>query len=292
MKIIITGSLGHIGKPLTEKLVQTGHDVTVVSSNPKKQAEIEGLGASAAIGTLEDVEFLVSAFDGADAVFAMVPPNYGAPDVRVYYQKLARNYAAAITRAGVKRVVHLSSYGADLDRGTGFILGAHDAEGILNELSDVALTHLRPTYFYYNLSNFADMIKESGFIGTNYGGDDKILLVAPVDIAAVAAQELTEAAHGTTVRYLASDERTADEIARVLGAAINKPDLKWVTFSDEETKRALEGKGMPPHIADAMVELGASIHSGVLRADYDQHQPTTMGKVKLEDFAQEFATNF
>ena len=292
MKIIVTGSLGHIGKPLTEELTQKDHDVVVISSSQERQKDIEALGAVAAIGVLEDVNFLAATFEGADAVFAMVPPNYGAPDVRAYYQKLARNYAAAIARAGVKRVVHLSSYGADLDHGTGFILGAHDAEGILNELSDVALTHLRPTYFYYNLNNFADMIKESGFIGTNYGGDDKILLVAPVDIAAVAAQELTKAAYDTTVRYLASDESTCDEIARVLGAAIKQPDLKWVTFTDEETRRALEEKGMPPHIAEAMVELGASIHSGVLRADYDQHQPAVMGKIKLEDFAPEFATAF
>ncbi len=33
MKIIITGSLGHISKPLTEELVQKGHDVTVYNSH-------------------------------------------------------------------------------------------------------------------------------------------------------------------------------------------------------------------------------------------------------------------
>lgn len=39
MKIIITGSLGHISKPLTEELVQKGHAVTVISSNPEKLIE-------------------------------------------------------------------------------------------------------------------------------------------------------------------------------------------------------------------------------------------------------------
>jgi len=37
MKIIITGSLGHISKPLTEELAYNGHDITVISSKPEKQ---------------------------------------------------------------------------------------------------------------------------------------------------------------------------------------------------------------------------------------------------------------
>lgn len=40
MKIILTGSLRHIGKPLTEGLVQKGHAVTVISSKPEKQKDI------------------------------------------------------------------------------------------------------------------------------------------------------------------------------------------------------------------------------------------------------------
>lgn len=69
MKITITGSLGNISKPLTEELVQKGHAVTVISSKPEKQKDIETLGAKAAIGTIEDVAFLTATFTGADAVY-------------------------------------------------------------------------------------------------------------------------------------------------------------------------------------------------------------------------------
>ncbi len=34
MNIVLTGSLGNIGKPLTQELVQKRHSVTVISSNP------------------------------------------------------------------------------------------------------------------------------------------------------------------------------------------------------------------------------------------------------------------
>ncbi len=40
MKIVITGSLGNIGKPLAEKLFAHGHSVTVISSNPEKQQQM------------------------------------------------------------------------------------------------------------------------------------------------------------------------------------------------------------------------------------------------------------
>jgi uncharacterized protein YbjT (DUF2867 family) len=85
----------------------------------------------------------------------MVPPNNYFDlnlDLLAYYRRLGNNYARAIEQSGVKRVVNLSSIGAHLEKGSGILLGAHDVEQILNKLSlDVAITHLRPTSFYYNL---------------------------------------------------------------------------------------------------------------------------------------------
>ena len=53
MNIILTGSLGHISKPMAEELVQKGHAATVVGSKQERQKEIEALGAAAAIGSIE-----------------------------------------------------------------------------------------------------------------------------------------------------------------------------------------------------------------------------------------------
>ncbi len=296
MKVLVTGSLGNISKPLTKELVQKGHQVTVISSNKQKQKDIEAFGAKSAIGSLEDVEFLAASLTGADAVYCMVPPNnYFDPnlDLLAYYRRLGNNYAQAIGQSGVKRVVNLSSIGAHLDRGSGILLGAHNVEKILNELSsDVAITHIRPTSFYYNLFGYVDTIKSDGSIVANYGADDQIPWVSPIDIAAVIAEEIVTPLVGRKVRYVASEELTGNETARILGAAIGKPDLKWIIITNQQMLSGLEAAGMNPQIAGGLVEMYASLHSGLLAEDYYRNKPTVMGKVKLTDFAKEFAAAF
>ena len=137
------------------------------------------------------------------------------------------------------------------------------------------------------------MVKGMGFMGNNYRGDDRIVMVAPADTAAAAAEKLTTPATGHNVHYVASDDRTAPEIAHVSGAAIGRPELTWAIFNDEQTQTGLEKSGMPAQLTASLIELGAGIHSGVLRQDYDRHKPTgVLGKVKPKDFAREFAARF
>ncbi len=295
MKIVVTGSLGRISKPLTEALVQKGHSVILISSKPEKQKDIEALGATAAIGSLEDVHFLTSTFTGANAVYCMIPPpdffNHNL-DYMAYCRGIANNYAEAIQQSGVKRVVHLSSIGANLDKGTGFIVGHHYMENRLAALPDVAITHMRPTSFNYNLYHFLPVIKNTGNIISNYGGDDSVSWVSPIDIAAAVAEEIVTPQVGGKVQYIASDELTCYEVAGILGAAIGKPDLQWLTITNEEMQSGLEAAGMEPRNAAGLVELNASIHTGELFRDYFEKKTPVTGKVKMTDFAREFAATF
>jgi len=294
MKIVLTGSLGHIGKPLTKELVQKGHEVTLISSKADKQQAIEALGAIAAIGSVEDINFLTKAFTGADAVYTMVPPaNYFDKefDLMAHCRNIANNFAQAITDSGVKRVVHLSSIGAHLEKGSGLILLHRQVEVILDKLTDAAITFMRPVGFYYNLLGFIPMIKSQGIITANYGSDDDLVWVSPIDIAAAVAEELETPLVGRKVQYVASDEITGNETASVLGAAIGKPDLKWELVSDKERQGFLEAVGLNPQIAAGLVEMFAAQHSGLLMEDYYRNKPA-LGKVKIADFAKEFAVAF
>lgn len=205
---------------------------------------------------------------------------------------MGNNYAQAIRQTGVKRVIHLSSYGADLDKGTGFILCAHHVENILRQLDGVAITHMRPTSFYYNLYGFVEMIKGAGFMAANYGGEDKISFAAPKDIAAAIVEEVEAPPVHRKIRYVASDEVTAGETAGILGAAIGKPGLQWIPLTDQQMQRSMETKGMSRIIATNLVQLYACFHSGELSKDYERNKPAAFGRTKLTDFAKEFAMAF
>lgn len=292
MKIIVTGSLGHISKPLTEDLLKKGHTIIVISSNAERQKDIEEMGATAAIGSVEDIDFLTKTFTGSDAAYCMIPPaNYFDHSLNLpeYTLRIGGNYAKAIQQSGIKRVVFLSSIGAHLAKGNGIIKEFHEVENMLSNLPGVDITFMRPTSFYYNIYGFMGMIKQ-GFIATNYG-EDKIIYVSPKDIADAVADEIVTPTQGKKIRYVASDERTGPETAKVIGEAIDMPDLTWKLVTDEQTQAGLEGAGMQPAIAAGLAEMNSAMRSGKFWEDYQKHQPT-LGKVKLEDFAKEFAAAY
>ena len=322
MKIIVTGSLGNISKPLTIDLVQKGHQVIVITSKQEKKNEIEALGATAAVGSIEDVAFLTKTFTGADAVYTMMPPfnskfaelpNFNA---REEAKRLCANYVNAIKASGVKRIVHLSSIGAHLEKGNGVLAFHFYAEQTFKQLAaDIAITFMRPVGFYYNLYDFMDIIKGQGFLKgfvgkimtlrfyglkgliqgkkglilSNYGAEDKMPWVSPLDIAAAISEELELAATGIKIRYVASEELTCNQIATIIGEAIGKPYLKWGTISDKQMMSGLKQFKVPLDVANDITEMNASMRNGgILFNDYYKNKPVP-GKVKMKDFAKEFA---
>ena len=150
---------------------------------------------------------------------------------------------------------------------------------------------MRPVGFYYNLYGFIPTIKTQGVIASNYGADDKEPWVSPLDIAAAIAVKITQQFEGRKIHYIASDELTCNEVANILGAAIGKPDLKWIIIPGEQLLTGMIAAGMNPEIAAGLVEMNASRHNGILYEDYYRHQPA-LGKVKMKDFAKEFAEVF
>ena len=291
MKYVITGAAGNISKPLAEKLLKAGHDVTVISRHEKNIQSLISLGAHAAIGSVEDTDFLAKTFTGADAVYTMVPPHFGATDWKGYIGQIGKNFAAALKNSTVKYVVNLSSVGAHLPEGAGPVSGLYRAEQALNELTNLSIKHLRPVYFYTNLLASIPMVKHMKIIGSNFGGPEfTMVLTHPDDIAEVAFEELSRLDFtGHSYRYIASDERPTSEIASVLGNAIGQPELPWITFTDEDSLNGMMQAGLPEEIARNYTEMGHSIQSGLFMEDYLKNRPALFGNTKMDNFALQFA---
>ena len=314
MKITLTGSLGSISKPLAVELIKKGYEVTIISSKVDRKKEIEALGAKAAIGSLEDAGFLSSAFKGSDIVYLMEPP-FTDPndDLETRWKNIAHSYVKAIRQTGVTKAIHLSGIGGHTDKGVGILASHHHVENILKELPDsVSIKTMRPVGFHGNLLRNIETIKtlSKGFIGGlmalryygiggllsgkrglimgNYGPDDMEILVSPNDIASVIAEEIEKPFEGRTVRYIANEELTWGEVAKILGEAIGKPYLKHAKISDKMLTNALIKNGVGEKLAKGIVEMGIAGRTGKLYEDYYKHRPT-LGKTKLKEFAKEFA---
>lgn len=283
MKIILTGSTGNISRPLAEILTAKKHVVTVISSDPGKLATIEESGASAAIGSLTDVNFLIETFAGADAVYAMIPMSYTEEDHLAYSRQIANNYVEAIKQTGISRVVVLSGWAANL-------IQSENIEGVFDDLPNVSVTILRPAIFYTNFYFSMDLIRNQGLLTGNYGDDDRVVFVSPKDIADAAAEELLTEKPGQ-IRYVGSEEMTCNEAAEILGAAIGNPELKWIRITNEQMLNGLKMSGMPDKLAENLVDMQAVMHSGEALSNFHAAGPV-MGKVKLRDFAKEFAVAY
>lgn len=295
MKYIITGSTGHISKPITQQLVKAGHTVTVITSNASKVEEIKALGAQPAVGSVEDKDFLTKTFAGADAVYLMIPPNFAAQDWLSEIRGVADNYIAATEANHIKYVVILSAVGAHLGEGVGPVDGYAYLEEQSNRLTQSNVYILRPGSFHYNLFGQIPMIKSAGFVASTQPADFKMVMTHTSDIADIAATRLLK--HDFTgkgnIEYIASDDsHTWAEITAALGTAIGKPDLQFVEITDEQFRNGLTGAGVSETIAAGLVAMGKSQREGKALEDYWVNPPKSLGKIKLNDMANEFAAAY
>jgi uncharacterized protein YbjT (DUF2867 family) len=292
MKITTTGSLGNVAKPLVQKLIAAGHEVTVITTKADRASEIEALGARAAVGSISDPVFLTEAFKNADAVYTMMPPSMGASNMIQNIADAGKAYAQAIKAAGVNRVVLLSSIGADAAEGTGPVQGVHHVEQTFRELDGVNVTVLRSGFFFVNFFRDIPLIKHRNIFGNNYGGDIRLAFTHPEDIASVAADELQVKGNGFEVKYIVSDIAIGDEVAALFGPAIDKPDLVWTSIPDEQLKQGMLSAGLPPELAGLITELGQGVRAGLITKDFFESGGEVNGKIKLQDFVEEFRKRY
>jgi len=281
---------GNIGSKLASILLDKGEKVRVVGRSSERLRPLVDQGAEAAVGDVSDSVFLTNTFKGAEAVFALIPPNYTAIDFRAEYNAVGANIVKAIQESGVTHVLFLSSVGADLPEKTGVIKGLRDVEQRLNKLDGVNILHLRPTYFMENLLANIGMIKNMGMNGGDIEGDVKFAMIATKDIALVAADHLIKKEFSGKAAHELLGERdvSMNEVTTIFGEKIGKPDLRYVQFSVEDAKKGMMDFGMSADVSDQMIELGQAISDGLIAGNQRRTAENTTG-TSIEEFADFFA---
>jgi hypothetical protein len=77
-----------------------------------------------------------------------------------------------------------------------------------------------------------------------------------------------------------------DEVAKVIGKAIGKPDLRYMQAPDQQVRSAMVQLGMSSNMADLLLEMSASLNSGYMRA-LEPRSPQNTTPTSYETFVKE-----
>ncbi|MCA1703941.1 MAG: NmrA family NAD(P)-binding protein, partial [Actinobacteria bacterium] len=150
LTVLVTGASGRLGG-VAPLLLAGGHRVRALTREPDSAAglELRRLGASVVRGDFDDLQSLVAAAEGVDAIFATGTAHKAGPEGEVRH---GMNVAEAAKAAGVGHFVYSSAAGAD--RGTG--VPVFESKGqVERQIRSLGLpyTIIAPVYFMENLFN-------------------------------------------------------------------------------------------------------------------------------------------
>jgi uncharacterized protein YbjT (DUF2867 family) len=201
--ITVMGATGHVGRQITQRLLDAGEPVRAIGRNPQALAALAAAGAETWAGDAADAAFLTRAFRGADAVHTLLPYDPTSADFRAEQQCLGEAIVTAVQAGGVRRVVALSSLGADLPEGTGFITSLHAQEQRLRRVPGLDLFFLRPGLFFESIMAALDLVHAIGVNADAVAPDVPVPMIATRDVAEAApAALLTRDWSGVQVREL------------------------------------------------------------------------------------------
>ena len=289
--ITVMGASGNTGKKIAELLLRDGESVRVLGRSHGRLADLQNAGAEVMVGDTTDIAFLTNAFRGADAVYTLLPTDPRNGDYRVQQDRQGEAIVNAIRRSGVKYVVALSSLGADLNEGTGVILGLHAQEERLKQLDDTNILLLRPVSFFENFYSALPLIKSEGINGGSVTADLAVPMIATRDIAEAAAKALKARDwKGVVVRELLGQrDLSHTEATRIIGRLIGKPHLQYIQFSYEDEVTALVNAGLSESFARLYVDMTRAFNEGTIKPSRTRENTTP---TRFEDFAGELARGY
>jgi uncharacterized protein YbjT (DUF2867 family) len=291
---VVTGATGHTGNTVAKTLLNKGQKVRAVSRTQTHLKALSAEGAEPFSADITDAAAVTKAFEGAKAVYLLIPPNPSAADVTAFQNRVADAVARGVRNARVPYAVLLSSIGADKPDKTGPVLGLRYFEQQLNRIEGLNVLHLRAGYFMENTLAQIGMIRSMGMAAGPLRPDLRVPMIATHDIGEAAARALlsldfqkqqTRELHGQR-------DLTMNEVVQIIGRGIGKPDLRYIQAPNEQVKAGMIQFGLSGNMADLLLEMTSAMNSGYMRPLEPRSENNTT-PTPFEDFVrQEFVPQY
>ncbi|WP_315832059.1 NmrA family NAD(P)-binding protein [Bradyrhizobium prioriisuperbiae] len=239
----VTGTTGQVGGAVARALLAAKLMVRAVVRDNAKGAPWAARGCDIAIAELTDVAAMTAAFNGMEAVFILMPSNFdpepGFPDS----VKIDAAVHAALTAAQPRKVVCLSTIGAQATQ-----------PNLLNRLGlmertlgtvPMPVAFLRAGWFMENSKWDVAPARDNGVLQSFLQPLDKpVPMVATTDVGGVAAEMLQEDWTGRKVVELEGPRRiTPNEIAASFTKVLEKP-IRIETVARDSWEGLFRAQGM------------------------------------------------
>jgi len=285
---VVLGATGNSGSVVAETLLSKGEKVRAFGRNKERLAKIAARGAEPFVADQTDSLALTRAFEGARAAYFMVPPNVSSPDYRGFQAQVADAAGVAAEAAKLRYLVALSSYGAQHATGCGPISGLNPVERRLERVPGLNVLFLRAGYFMENTLPQVDAIKNFGMMAGPVKADAVLPMIAIRDIGAAAADALLKldfSGHQTR-ELLGQRDVTYPEVAKIIGAAIGKPELAYLQAPKEQVAAILGSVGFSQDFTRYFLEMCDAINDGSVAA-LEPRSATNTTPTSFETFVKE-----
>jgi NAD(P)H dehydrogenase (quinone) len=257
MNVIVTGAAGHLGRLVTEALLERlpPEQLILVTRRPEALRELRARGAEVRYGDFDDPASLIDAFAGGSRMLLISTDALGR---RVRQHRAAIDAAAT---AGVGHVVFTSAVSPVAANPVGAIAWEQGKTEAMLRNSELAWTMLRfGSFAELQLPPAATAVK-NGWLITN-GGRGRIVPVSRRDCAEAAAITLTTDGHaGKTYEITGPQALTPSDLAELYGDLSGEP-VRVLQLGDAALTSVLVGIGTPIPSARSITAFGRAVRRG------------------------------
>jgi uncharacterized protein YbjT (DUF2867 family) len=279
--IVVTAPTSNIGRQVLQNILDKGDPIRVIARDPSRLPEQIRNRVEVVAGSHSELDVVMKAFHGAEAVFWLVPADSRAESVEGAYVGFARPSCEAFKKRGVKRVVGISALGRGWPKNAGHISATLAMDDLIAS-TGVSYRALTMPSFMDNILWQAEAIKKQGMFFSPISGDRKVPACATRDIAAVAARLLLDRSWSGQghVPVLGPEDLSFDDMAQIISEVLVKP-VRFQQIPFEAFKARLTGFGMSEAMAQAMVNMMTAKNEGL-----DNMEPRTPESTTPTSFRQ------